>query len=252
MQANDGRRISIPLKVLVSTMIILGILIIAAGTATYLVPAGEFKEVIQDNGRTTKVYQRIEQTPVPVWKIILAPLLSLTGKNGPKIIILLLFILFIGDSFSVMLYCGIVPTILGKLVKRYADKKNLLLIISILLFSLLGSCLGIYEELIPLIVIFVPLSLSMGWDSLSGLAIVLLSLGFGFSAAMFNPFTLGTAQRLADIPIFSGLILRLPLFLVTTAMVIFYLLRYVRKLERDPTAGVTRETDSRLKKIRCC
>lgn len=249
MQTNNGRRTSIPLKVLVSTMIILGILIITAGAATYLVPAGEFKEKIRDDGRTVRIYQRIDQTPVPVWKIALAPVLSLTGKDGPKIIVLLLFILFIGGSFSVMLYCGIVPAVMGKLVERYADKKSLLLTICILLFCLLGSCLGIYEELIPLIVIFVPLALSMGWDSLTGLAMVLLSLGFGFSAAMFNPFTLGTAQRLADVPIFSGLTLRLPLFLVTTAMVIFYLRRYVQKIERDPNASVTRQADSRLKKI---
>jgi uncharacterized ion transporter superfamily protein YfcC len=248
MQPEDTNRTSIPLKVMISTVIILGILIIAAGTATYLVPAGTFKEVTRDN-RTQKVYQRVEQTPVPVWKILLAPILALTGKNGPKIIVLLLFILFIGGSFSVMLTCGIIPAIMGKLVKRLAHQKTLLLMISILVFSLMGSCLGILEEMIPMIVIFVPLALSLGWDSLSGLAMVLLSLGFGFSAAMFNPFTLGTAQRLADVPLFSGLMLRLPLFMVTTTMVVFYLLRYVRKVEHDPTVSVTYKTDLAIKRV---
>lgn len=248
MQADDMNRTSIPLKVLISTVIILGILIIAAGTATYIVPAGTFKEVTQDN-HPVKVYQKVEQTPVPLWKIALAPILSLTGKNGPKIIVLLLFILFIGGSFSVMLYSGIIPTIMGKLVNRFWRQKTLLLMISIMIFSLMGSCLGILEELIPMIVLFIPLALSLGWDSLSGLAIVLLSLGFGFSAAMFNPFTLGTAQRLADLPLFSGLALRLALFIVTTSMVVFYLFRYVHRVENDPTISVTYATDLAMKRV---
>ena len=248
MNSRDAQRSSIPLKVLVSTMIILGILIIAAGVATYIVPAGSFKEVTQE-GTHTRIYERIEQTPVPIWKIALAPLLSLTGKNGPKIIVLLFFILFIGGSFSIMLYSGIVPALLGKLVQRFAEKKIILLILSILVFSLMGSCLGIFEELIPMIVIFVPLALSMGWDSLTGLAIVLLSLGFGFSAATLNPFTLGTAQRLADLPLFSGLMLRLPLFVITTSLVTVFILRYVNKIKRDPTISVTYQGDQKIKKV---
>lgn len=78
MQINDANRTSIPLKVLVPTMIILDMLIIAAGTATYLVPVGTFKEVTRDRS-TINEYQRLEQTPVPVWKIALAPL----SKNYP-------------------------------------------------------------------------------------------------------------------------------------------------------------------------
>ena len=74
----------------------------------------------------------------------------------------------------------------------------------------------------------------MGWDATTGMAIPFLSAGFGFAAATFNPFTIGTAQKLADVPLFSGLALRLPFFCLTTLIVALYLLSYTRKIERDP------------------
>jgi uncharacterized ion transporter superfamily protein YfcC len=78
----------------------------------------------------------------------------------------------------------------------------------------------------------VPFALRMGWDSVTGFAAVMLPPGFGFASAMFNPFTLGTAQRLADLPLFSGLSLRIPLFLITVVVATLYLVRYVRKIEK--------------------
>ena len=98
MSENSTDQIRIPLKVLASTLIILGILVIGAGIATYVIPAGQYTDEVRD-GLTVKVYQLVDPAPVPIWKIALAPILSLTGKNGPKIIVLLLFFVFIGGSF---------------------------------------------------------------------------------------------------------------------------------------------------------
>jgi len=246
MPETSADQIRIPLKVLLSTLIILGILVIGAGVATHIIPAGEYFEELK-NGETVKVYHQVQPAPVPVWKIALAPVLSLTGKNGPKIIVLLVFIVFIGGSFSVMLKCGIIPEILGRLTELFAGRRAILLVVTSLTFALLGSCLGILEELMPLVVIMVPFALSMGWDSITGFASVMLPLGFGFAAAMFNPFTLGTAQRLADLPLFSGLSLRAALFMVTVVIAIFYLIRYIRKIEKDPSASPTRMMDDRVR-----
>ena len=223
--------------VFLTTIIILGILIITAGAASYLIPAGAFEEIVK-NGETVKVYRTISQTPIPVWKIALSPLLSLTGKNGAKIIVLTLFILIIGGSFSIMNKSGTLPSLLTRLVDRYQDRRTMFLVVNVIVFALLGSCLGILEEIAPMILIFVPIAYRMGWDSVTGCAIPFLSAGFGFSAATFNPFTVGTAQKLADLPLFSGLSLRIPLFIIVTAMVIFYLLRYTRRIERDPSRGL--------------
>jgi uncharacterized ion transporter superfamily protein YfcC len=246
MSENSTDQIRIPLKVLASTLIILGILVIGAGIATYVIPAGQYTDEVRD-GLTVKVYQQVDPAPVPIWKIALAPILSLTGKNGPKIIVLLLFIVFIGGSFSVMLKAGIIPEILNRLTRMFAGRQITLLVVTSVIFALLGSCLGILEELLPLVVIMVPFALRMGWDSVTGFASVMLPLGFGFASAMFNPFTLGTAQRLADLPLFSGLSLRVPLFLITVVVATLYLVRYVRKIEKDPLSSPTHAIDEKIR-----
>ncbi|MCU0645084.1 MAG: TIGR00366 family protein [bacterium] len=233
-------------KVFFTTLIILGTLYLVAGFASYFIPAGQYQENIV-NDQPIKVYQRIAQTPIPVWKIIAAPLLSVTGKNGIKIITLILFIVLIGGSFSIMYQSGVLPALVIRIVERFRNRKTLFLVLTVFIFSLLGAGFGCFEELMPMIMIFVPIAYRMGWDSMTGVALPLLSTGFGFSAAMFNPFTVGTAQKLADLPLFSGLPLRLLIFLITTTLVIFYLIYYTRKIEKHPTRSLTHESDRFLK-----
>ncbi|MBU3915233.1 AbgT family transporter [bacterium] len=236
----------IGLRVLLFSMVILGTMIILAGLSSYFIQAGKLTNVTL-NGTKQQVYQVIEQTPVPVWKIVLSPILSLTGKDGPKIIVLILFIFIIGGSFSVLNKSGVLPGILSNLTRKFFHRKTLFLITNVVIFSLLGSCLGIIEEVIPLVLIFIPLSYRMGWDSITGLAIPILSTGFGFAAATFNPFTIGTAQKLADIALFSGLSIRLPFFIVSTTVVVLYLLYYTRKIEANPEKSPTYEMDKKIK-----
>jgi len=248
MQDPDVKKAVIELKIFITTIILLGILIISTGIASYIIPAGTFNEAVKD-GKTVKVYQEIVSTPVPVWKIVLSPFLSVTGKNGPKIIVLSLFILLIGGSFSIMNKSGVLPAILGRLVDRFSDRKRLFLLINILLFSILGSALGIIEEIVPMILFFVPIAYRMKWDSLTGIAIPFVSAGFGFSAATFNPFTLGTAQSLSGLPLFSGLPLRAVLFLCTTTVVMLYMTWYTKRIEKNPEKSITYEIDLKMKEL---
>ncbi|MBK05161.1 MAG: hypothetical protein CL920_25755 [Deltaproteobacteria bacterium] len=233
-------------KVFLTTILFLGALIFVAGFASYYIPAGTFEEVAKQ-GKQIKVYKAAQATPIPIWKIALSPILCLTGKNGPKIIVLILFILLIGGSFSIMNKSGALPAILAKFATQFADKKTLFLCMNVGVFMLLGASLGIMEEIVPMILFFVPIAYRMGWDSVTGLAIPFLSAGFGFAAAMFNPFTVGTAQKLAELPLFSGLWLRALFFAITLLMVLGYLLYYTRKIEKDPTKSPTYELDQKRK-----
>lgn len=233
-------------RIFLNTIAFLAILIAVAGAASYFVQAGQFKEVVQ-GGKAVKVYQTVAQTPVPIWKILLSPVLCLTGKNGPKLVVLILFILFIGGSFSIMNKSGALPALLAQLTEKFANRKTLFVVVNVLAFGVMSSSLGIMEEIVPMILFFVPIAYRMGWDSMMGMALPFLSSGLGFAAAMFNPFTVGTAQKLADIPVFSGLYLRAPFFLVCMALGAFYLLRYVRRIEKDPTLSLTYNDDLKYK-----
>ncbi len=239
---------TIGIKVFMATILLLAVLIAVAGGASYVIPAGSFSEQIV-NGEAVQVYQQIDQTPLPVWKIALSPIMCLTGETKGQIIFIIAFIFFIGGSFAIMNHSGILSQLLSDLVERFSHHKTLFLVVNICLFSVMGSCLGILEELVPMVLIFVPLAYRMGWDSITGLAIPFLSAGFGFAAATFNPFTVGTAQRLAEVQIFSGLALRAPFFVISTLCVIGYLLWYTKRIETDPSKSATYAMDQKVRHL---
>jgi uncharacterized ion transporter superfamily protein YfcC len=114
----------------------------------------------------------------------------------------------------------------------------------------LGGFFGILEEAVPLVPIIIALSFSLGWDTLTGLGISILATNVGFSTAIFNFFTIGTAQRLADLPLFSGWGPRLVLFLVVYAILAVFLVRHAKKVERKPeTSSVYKEDQAERAKF---
>jgi len=248
MEQEDKKKALLEVKMFLATIILLAILIAVSGICSYVIPAGEYVKT-SVNSVTQEVYHTIGQTPLPVWKIALAPLLVLGSKNGPRIIVLILFIFIIGGSFSVMNKSGILPRLISDLVMKFADRKRLFIFINVAVFALLGSTMGILEEVTPLILIFIPLAYQMKWDSIVGVAIPFVSVTIGFSAATFNPFTLGTAQKLADIPLFSGLYLRVPILIVTILIVALYILWYIRRIEKNPEKSYVYGSDREIKAL---
>ncbi len=128
------------------------------------------------------------------------------------------------------MFCKILCDIFGK--RKYA----IMWIVSFF-FMCLGAFFGSFEEVIPLVPIMVALALSLGWDSLVGLGMSLLAVNLGFSTALTNPFTIGVAQKLAGLPLFSGFGLRLVFFVIVYVLFCFFLTRYARKIEQNPQSS---------------
>jgi uncharacterized ion transporter superfamily protein YfcC len=108
---------------------------------------------------------------------------------------------------------------------------------------LIGALFGIFEEVVPLVPVMLALAYSMGWDSLTGLGMSILATNMGFSAAITNPFTIGVAQEIAGLPMFSGAWLRVLAFLAIYGIFAVFLLRHARKVERDPEASIVYRED---------
>ena len=100
------------------------------------------------------------------------------------LITIILFILVIGATFNILDKSNILKYIMSSVGNKFSDRKYVLLSIMSFIFMLFGSTIGIFEEMVPLVPIIIGLSFSMGWDSLVGLGISILSVGFGFSAAI--------------------------------------------------------------------
>jgi len=116
------------------------------------------------------------------------------------------------------------------------------------IFSLGGATFGMSEETIPFIMIFIPLALVLGYDTVTGVAIPFVGASTGFAAAFMNPFTIGIAQGIAGLPPMSGIGYRLIIWVICTTVAIWFVMRYAAKVKKDPQASITYEQDIEKRK----
>ncbi|MBN2627230.1 MAG: YfcC family protein [Spirochaetales bacterium] len=241
--------IQIGLRSFVTACAILLSLMILSGILTRVIPSGHYERV-QVEGRSMVVQDSYGVTPkesYPVWRWFTAPIEVFWGDNWLMVMVLSLFMIFIGGAFTVMEQGRIIESIMALLINRFRKRKYLLMGVIMFVMMFLASVIGIYEAMIPTIIFIVPLSLALGWDSLVGLGMTLLALSFGFSAAVTNPFTIGVAQNLADLPLFSGSWLRIIFFLIIYGLGYLYVYRYARKIEKDPEKSLSFKEDELIR-----
>jgi uncharacterized ion transporter superfamily protein YfcC len=236
-KARAGIRIST--KAFLQALAVIFVLMIAAGLLTRLVPAGQYARVELDGRLVIDAgsFEMVERPDYPVWRWFTAPFEVLAAEGSTTLIGVILFIVLVGAAFFVMERSGIIHFGIQAIVQRFGSRKYALLLVLTFFFMALGGFFGILEEAVPLVPIIIALAYSLGWDALTGLGISILATNVGFSTAVFNFFTIGTAQRLADLPLFSGWGLRLALFAGVYAILAAFLVRYARKIERRPEAS---------------
>jgi len=210
-------------------------LMILAGILTRLVPAGNYDMVEQDGMLVVDAgsFQYIESPDYPVWRWFTAPVEVLFGPNGMTIIVIIIFLLMVGSAFNVLERSGILRYLLSRIVKKFDQRKYLLLLVISLFFMAIGAFLGIFEEVVPLVPLMIGLSIFLGWNVLIGLGISILAVNMGFSAAVTNPFTIGVAQEIAGLPLFSGAWFRILIFITIYIIMAIFLVRYARKTEKE-------------------
>ena len=237
MEEKAGAQIS--QRAFIQSIVILFILMIAAGILGRVVPAGSYARILQDGRQAIdpNSYLPAAHPNYPIWRWLTAPIEVLGGPDGLTIIVIIVFLLFVGVSFAVLDKSGILKYALARLMLRFGGRKYVLLLLITFFFMLVGAFFGIFEEVVPLVPIMIALSYSMGWDSLVGLGMSILATNLGFSAAVTNPFTIGVAQKIAELPLFSGFGLRILIFIAVYAVLAVFLVLYARKIERRPEAS---------------
>jgi uncharacterized ion transporter superfamily protein YfcC len=236
-----------------TTLLIFTIIVLAV-ILTWIVPAGAYQKAeIEVEGVGTREvvvpgsYERVEQPYAStgerlihsVAMIFKAPILGFIDPEAAPIIA---FVFLIGGAFAVLQKTGAVDAGLRQLVRasqRSRLTEMLLIPLFMTLFSLGGAVFGMSEETIPFILIFVPLALALGYDSITGVSIPSLGSGAGFAAAFLNPFTVGVAQGIAGIPLFSGAGFRVGLWVVTTAVTTAFVMWHAQRVRRNPEKSPT-------------
>ncbi|AOS43387.1 hypothetical protein Verru16b_00430 [Lacunisphaera limnophila] len=218
-------------------LIVLVVLLAAIGL-TWVVPAGEFERG-QSGSRTVVVpgtYRSVEAQPVSWHAVFTAPMKGFSDKDAAQIIG---FVLLIGGAFAVINATGAISAGIHRLVRLAGDspgRRRLIIPMLMIAFSIGGNTFGMSEEVLVFILITIPLARRLGWDAIVGTAIPFVGAGVGFAGAAFNPFTVGIAQGISELPLFSGWPLRMALWAVLTAVAILYVMRYAARIEGRPPA----------------
>ena len=166
-------------------------------------------------------------------KWIASPILALGSSSGSTTIAVIIFLLIIGGITNGLNSCGFMEYMLNKIVHKYGEHRYSLMFATVLFFMIMGSVVGTFEEVVPITPIAVSLAISLGFDALTGIGMSLLAVGCGFAAGVFNPFTIGVAQELAGLPMFSGASLRLLSFALIYAILMAFLYTHARSVEKD-------------------
>jgi len=207
--------------------IIIFYIIVICGVASYIIPSGIFDRQHDISTGITYVipnsYHLIKQTPVSVIDIFKAIPLGMLGAAD-----IIIFVLIAGGSFGIIQATGVVNGLIGCVTKRIYLKEKIIIPVVMIVFSLGGAVLGTAEEIIPLIPIFITLAIGLGFDTIIGTAMVFLGTLSGFIAGFLNPFSTGTAQRIAELPLFSGFMYRIVCYvMILTASIIFVMYKAI-------------------------
>jgi len=172
---------------------------------------------------------------------------------------IIIFILMIGGAFWIMnqsraidvgifAFLKFTRKLENNRIMRHMGVDNIIIVLIMVMFSMFGAIFGMSEETIAFTIILIPLAISMGYDSLVGVSMVYIGAHLGFAGAVLNPFTIGIAQGLADLPLFSGIEYRMFAWLIINMVGIVFVLRYAKKIRNKPTASIMYEEDSYWRK----
>jgi uncharacterized ion transporter superfamily protein YfcC len=245
------------------TFVIVFCCILLAAMMTWFIKPGKYVQEQVGNETVMKFYYQ-DQLPEPyaqefhaepqTWQVFSALFKGFEKQSG-----IIVFILIVGGAFWIMSKSRAIDTgIMAflRFTKQLEHNKligkigvnNIIITLIMILFSLFGSVFGMSEETIAFTLIIIPLAVSMGYDSIVGVCMVYVAAHIGFSGAMLNPFTIGIAQGIAAIPLFSGIGYRLICWIILTIIGIIFVLIYANKVKKNPKSSIMYEDDEYWRK----
>ncbi|MBP0963504.1 MAG: YfcC family protein [Oscillospiraceae bacterium] len=234
-QTKQEKGLSISVKSFVTAIVVIFVLMVAAYLLTLAIPAGSFVRIMDANGnRIIEAGSSFAYTEggIPFWKWLLSPVLVLGASGSGTLIAVIAFLLVIGGVFNSLDRCGLLKYMLDKITARFGGVRYRLMAVVILFFMALGSMIGSFEECVPMVPIVVALAVNLGWNALTGVGMSLLAAGCGFAAGICNPFTVGVAQQLAGLPMFSGVWMRALSFVLIYLLLYSFVSAYAKKVEK--------------------
>lgn len=220
------------------TLILLLAMMLVAYIATWLVPQGFFETVTLDNGRDAVVAgtyalteSQIRLTPMDF--LVAIPRALAAAQD------VIFFIFIVGGVLSIARATGTIDALIGRLLERFGHKPELLIFMVIFCFALASGAIGTAGEYIPFVLILVGLCKAMKLDAMTAVGMVVVGYGVGYGVSAFSPFTVMVAQQVAGLPLYSGLELRLAIFIPFVLIGFHHVWRYAKMVQADPSKSLT-------------
>ncbi|WP_255585174.1 YfcC family protein [Virgibacillus saliphilus] len=212
--------------------VLLFFLVVLASVATYVIPAGEYDRVEQNDITVVDPdsFHSVEQSPVGISNIFMS--IAEAMIDSADIIFL---ILFLGGAFRLMEASGAINAGVLSLINKFENRRSLLIVLLGSMFALLLTTGFSANATVAFIPIGILIAKALKLDAIAGVAIVFLTSMTGFTIAFLNPKVLGIAQQVAELPLFSGIGYRIVLFVVFTVITILYILWYCKRIQDDPS-----------------
>lgn len=226
----------------INPIVLLMIILVIAAIATYIVPAGSFDRVL-DKATDREIvnpatFKYIAQKPIGIFDFFMSVTLGM--QHAAQIIF---FLFIVGGAFAVIDKTGALAACLANTVQKTKGKEILFIPFCMIIFGC-GSCFaGNFEEWLVFIPLMISVSVAMGFDSMTGISVVFCAACAGYGGAMTNPFTVGVAQGIAGLPMFSGILFRGVVFVVLLSVAIVYVMHYAHKIHKNPELSIVRDID---------
>lgn len=243
MKAEQGKKKKQVPHVYVILLAVIAVCVIL----THIVPAGQYERVEMEDGRMVvepDSFTYIDSNPLGIFDF-----LSAIPKGLMETAEIIFFIFIVGGSFAVVQATGAIDAGLGKVTKSMMGKEKLIVPIVMIVFSVGGGVFGLAEETLPFIPIMITLCIALGFDSLVGAGIVLAGAGAGFAGAFMNPFTMGVAQNIAELPLFSAMKFRILSYICFVALAIAWMYVYASKVKKNPETSIMYEEDKKREDV---
>lgn len=229
-QQKRTRRLAIP-----HTYAIILAMVVVVGILSYIIPSGVFERADVD-GREMVIPGTFETVVKP----FLAPFDIVTAiPRGMQAAAQIVFYIFlVGGAFGIIKATGAIDAGINRLVQKIGKSERFIIPVVMIVFSVLGFTTGMAEECIIFVPIGIGIALSLGYDAIVGTAMVAIGAAAGFIGGMMNPFTVGVAQGIADVPLFSGFGFRTVVYVFVLLFAIFYVMRYAARIKRNPESSI--------------
>lgn len=221
--------------------LILATIIVLCTIASYFVIPGAYDRETVNNVTVVVAdsYHAVDRTPVSFLDMFRSIPNGLVASGA-----LMFCVMIIGGVVEIYNRTGVIGAAVNSVLKSSSKvSSQVILAIIMVLFFIIGGILGWSEHIIPFVPIIISLAISLGYDSLVGMAISGFACLIAFAVGPFNVYTVGTSDTIAELPMFSGWELRLVVLVVICLLSLFWVLRYAKKIKADPSRSLVKNID---------